>query len=74
MFTVHLVTGDEPKHVSAHFVAAFDGEEPDQSTLDCRDLTSAERDSMDREMTTLADAVSVPNSDDDREKRHPLCQ
>jgi hypothetical protein len=75
-FTVHFVTGDETRHSSTYFVATFDVDrgEADQPMLDCRDMAATERDSIERDMANLADAISVPNSDTDRENRKEIAQ
>lgn len=71
-FTVHLVTGDEIKHDSANFVIENPEGEPAGSMLDCRDLTAEERDKIERNLSILADANAVPESDMDRENRRDI--
>ena len=53
-FTIHLKTGDETRHASSNFVAAYDGEDPSQSAMDCRELTATERESIEQALMSVA--------------------
>lgn len=71
-FTIHLVTGDETKHSSGHFVIENPEGEPSDSMLDCRTLTAEERDKIERDLSDLAGLNSPPESDEGRQNRKEI--
>jgi hypothetical protein len=54
-FTVHTDKGDERRSWKPRLVITDDEKDPNNSLLDCRELTVAERDSLDQVMTGLAE-------------------
>jgi hypothetical protein len=53
-FTVHTAKGDERHKWTPRLVITDDEQNPDNSLLDCREMTVAERDSINEVMTGLA--------------------